>query len=139
MREIKFRAWSGEEMYKDFQNSPPTLIADLISGTTIGQSPYIKGWILMQFTGLHDKNGKAIYEGDVVEWDSLLMDCITTEKRRVEIKYVANYHEYLTDDPSRGVSAIFTFPRTSNAQTIEVVGNIYENPNLITGKKDLYE
>ena len=129
MREIKFRAWRKSSEYMDYD--PIKLI--------VNDAFDDKDQIFMQFTGLHDKNGKAIYEGDVVEWDSLLMDCITTEKRRVEIKYVANYHEYLTDDPSRGVSAIFTFPRTSNAQTIEVVGNIYENPNLITGKKNLYD
>src|SRR3990167_10190658 len=136
MREIKFRALRKSGEYMDYD---PHVGCAGSEDYEVNDAFDDKDQIFMQFTGLHDKNGKAIYEGDVVEWDSLLMDCITTEKRRVEIKYVANYHEYLTDDPSRGVSAIFTFPRTSNAQTIEVVGNIYENPNLITGKKDLYE
>jgi len=133
MRKIKFRNWAGNQkkMYysDDFsfeflENSCYVLLNGEVVGDTDWKKP-------MQFTGLKDRNGKEIYEGDIVEWDSLLMDGITTEKRRVEIRYLAKYHEYLPNDQSRGVNVLFTFPRTSNAQTIEVIGNIHENSELL--------
>ena len=61
-REIKFRAWDdvSEKMlnWNDFldTNMKNTFIA-----------PESTGLILMQYTGLHDKNGKEIYEGDLVQ------------------------------------------------------------------------
>ena len=61
-REIKFRAWDevSEKMlnWNDFldTNMKNTFIA-----------PESTGLILMQYTGLHDKNGKEIYEGDIVQ------------------------------------------------------------------------
>lgn len=62
-REIKFRAWDevSEKMlnWNDFldTNMKNTFIA-----------PESTGLILMQYTGLHDKNGKEIYEGDIVKY-----------------------------------------------------------------------
>lgn len=126
MREIKFRAWVNGEMIKDWYRVIPDRDGRLLS------RPYLViADSVMQYTGLKDKNGKEIYEGDVVEWDSLLADCITTEKRRIEIKYRAEYWEYLPNDPSRGGKAGFDLPGTSNMHTLEVIGNIYENPELL--------
>lgn len=61
MREIKFRAWNGDAMeYGGFSvhaSSGQIIAAPFITRVT-------KDAPLMQFTGLHDKNGKEIYEGD---------------------------------------------------------------------------
>jgi hypothetical protein len=58
MREIKFRAWDGEKMI--FPSDPDTY-SKFVRGELV-----CPGVILMQYTGLEDKNGKEIYEGDIV-------------------------------------------------------------------------
>jgi uncharacterized phage protein (TIGR01671 family) len=63
MREIKFRAWS-----KEFGMSPATTLANMLQ-VVARRDPHDypdELMTLMQFTDLKDKNGKEIYEGDVV-------------------------------------------------------------------------
>lgn len=128
MRQIKFRAWDVEakRMYpvafpswngmietRDGDHTHPTFW--LSDG-----GPEEQG-ILMQFTGLLDKNGKEIYEGDVclVEKNGIV----------VNARVVFNHGAF-----------VFKFNDISNwklvnrggPKTCEVIGNIYENPSLPT-------
>jgi len=103
MREIKFRAW-------EYLNKEKT------RGQMIDFFPYAGDGVkrddivLMQFTGLKDKNGKEIYEGDVV-WDL---------GRSLEVKIPNFFVENFDDGDFR------------KNGTGEVIGNIYENPELLT-------
>ena len=84
--------------------------------------------ILMQFTGLHDKNGKEIWEGDVVRWQ-----WIGRKKQKfgppAEVKMATLYEGY--DNKGRtGWIAADCFVD----EKCEVLGNIYENPELLNEK-----
>jgi|SaaInlLV_10m_DNA_2_1039722.scaffolds.fasta_scaffold41397_2 hypothetical protein len=85
--------------------------------------------IWMQCTGLKDKNGKLIYEGDIIQplaEASFYGDATAEYKRRVFRKFVIRIPEvYMTILPGG----------TIREDTIEIIGNIYENPELLTIKK----
>ena len=61
MRVIKFRVWDGENMI-----SPDTIDRHGVARWITDSIPNMSKK-LMQFTGLHDKNGKEIYEGDIIQ------------------------------------------------------------------------
>jgi len=97
-REIKFRAW--DKRFKEMRYDNEDLI-------------------LLQFTGLKDKNGKEIYEGDIIEWDAFT-GCKIKKRRRTEVGY------YIREWASE-----FTFPTIVHKKSLEVIGNIYENKDLL--------
>lgn len=108
MREIKFREWSTK--YKEmidwevFKNK-----TDL--GAVLNNE--YENIIHMQYTGLKDKNGKEIYDGDIIIW---------SEKR-----YKIVWHEKIAGFvmENNGIE------RPDIEFDIEIIGNIYENPELI--------
>jgi uncharacterized phage protein (TIGR01671 family) len=125
MREIKFRAWDKKEnkmqqvvqiLYGHEASNYP-LSVDFFRSV---KSRLIKDIELMQYTGLKDKNGKEIYEGDILFFGSVDEGCGDT----YEVMWVKNgfkarwihtgkeYFEELDD-------------------TFEVIGNIYENKELL--------
>lgn len=101
MREIKFRAWRQEE--KTMSN-----IFDVIDDTR--EIDYDLD-IVMQYTGLHDKNGKEIYEGDIVD----------TPYDKSYIRWERGGFVFAND----GNDGLFCMDES------EVIGNIYENPELL--------
>ena len=69
-----------------------------------------------QFTGLSDKNGVKIFEGDIVEY----------EGKRYSINYLPHYARFSAVKPNT-VFCVFAYQRG------EVIGNIYDNPELTGG------
>lgn len=148
-REIKFRAWDGEKMhilensglqYYDFEGSYSLgFTVDGYSGFWAHEQYEIstkiaKEFPIMQYTGLKDKNGKEIYEGDIVA-------C-------VQNKFGEGEHEYWSVEFEEASFVVFnqvnstriielidgeTVFNTYGANYIncEVIGNIYENPELL--------
>lgn len=123
-RDIKFRAW----------RTP-------FSGSKFGQK-YLYGsnvfsfynmkpdqYKLEQFTGLTDVNGTEIYEGDIVRMHVIIL---SPDDKIGVVKY----------SPQYGYSIYFTSGRmarqeywaTGDKHTIEVIGNIHENPELLEEK-----
>ena len=106
MREIKFRAWE-----KEFKN----MVYDILAGK---ESPF-RYCELMQYTGLKDKNGKEIYEGDIVKYDynsTPIEHCL----------------EAVTFDQEWGCWKLGTYMlEPTIKKTLEIIGNIYENSDLL--------
>lgn len=71
MREIKFRAWDGENMNSEFIIVDTAWMMNKEVGCPVNagfknMQEQAENWIIMQYTGLKDKNGKEIYEGDLL-------------------------------------------------------------------------
>lgn len=140
MREIKFRVWDKkikEMFYQDdikisYAPNTDTELTDLYCffESLIHRNYNKKGflidtdgipdnrYILMQYTGLQDKKGKEIYEGDILEWDE-------------DSTYGYNYDKHIVEEfnnPCNGVVGL-SVPQYPDFYTI--IGNIYENPELI--------
>lgn len=124
MREIKFRAW--DKINKEWNN---TFLFDkdgkiFASGRDYEDGINTFNLELMQFTGLLDKNGKEIYEGDIVEWKYLQ----TWHKN--EVRWVGGGFVVTTS----GFKDDLNEPQDLSLVSIlncEIIGNIYEHNHLI--------
>jgi len=130
MREIKFRCFDKlrNEMYWptslhcDYKGKSP-----FKSIRFTGDSP--DDSIIMQYTGLKDKSGKEIYEGDIV----LIEGC----KQVIEWSVSNSEHQghgECTTDTFVGFSLGFWGRSKNRFNECEVIGNIHENPNLLDTK-----
>jgi len=129
-REIKFRAWNGDEMvtltnaglqYFDFEGSYAlSFVVDGYSGFWSHEqydtmSEKASKFPIMQYTGLKDKNGKEIYEGDIIGRTTIADRIVYFDNCGFRTKKINN-------------NRVLDFFVDAFDQ---VVGNIYENPNLI--------
>lgn len=119
MREIKFRAWNPVDM---------EMIADPLVYDDVGINDNFENfkddeYYLMQFTGLLDKEGKEIYEGDIVRYNMIdgedicevFWDVGTVKMKFRESEEWQGYSVNVEDVSKR----------------VEVIGNIYESPELL--------
>lgn len=127
MREYKFRAW--DETEKHMYNWENLFNQNLKNIFTI---PEQCGYNIMQYTGLHDENGKEIYEGDIIEfsYDMFVGNFDTfVAKGKVVFEEGAFYVEAFENERTTEGEAYLLY--SINLDTIEVIGNIYENKELI--------
>lgn len=126
MREIKFRAWYQNKMHYNItkahyeHNEMSGHEGDLWDF-----NEWLKWSKVMQYTGLKDKNGKDIYEGDIV---ALALKPYHNEKRQC-IQRIPNIEEFLDWNDDVTIKEFF--------EDFEVIGNIFENnerlsPSTIT-------
>lgn len=131
----KFRAWEPDTK---FMNDQVRVTSNRFGdGEILVEATDGFGWIevkpeyLMQSTGLEDKNGVEIFEGDIVKVtdEDEEYSYISVVKNYAEEGYPAFDIEYPSDweYESNALSTIMS----GGYETIEVIGNIYENPELL--------
>jgi uncharacterized phage protein (TIGR01671 family) len=134
MREIKFRAWDKKDkrMIVDKQGFIPLIVTNK-SVFKLDPTSEKDRWIeidknrfeLMQYTGLKDKNGKEIYEGDIIKSNS-------HKPTTFKIEFIEGGFCATQNDKDYPLDINHFYP--SVGCMIEVIGNIYENPELLESK-----
>lgn len=81
-----------------------------------------------QFTGLHDKNGKEIYEGNVVQMDSF-------SPSNMEVRF--DNGGFCLSTPDNPYMTDIHYVHHAGRKQATIIGNIYENPDLITSNPSL--
>ena len=148
MREIKFRAWDGENMWYpntktvdgnftmvSFYNNPKSIkwgLYDVKYGHRLISGEHDK---LMQYTGLKDSEGVEIYEGDIIE--STGVDIRTNKSKKYQrpagLRYRVIWHDcryMIKGFHKRSHKSILT-SQIIYATSFIVIGNIHENPDLL--------
>ena len=131
-RELKFRAWNGQEMGYELWNGE--------------DYPHVNDWLnnspfdIMQYTGLKDKRGTEIYEGDIIKDHGdigLYKDGLSEVSFYAGAFGVTHYYD-LTHLPLSGFDTVWESNDCEGYEekdiwlaNLEIIGNIYENPKLI--------
>lgn len=137
-REIKFRAWDGDTMFVfSLENM-------------VDEARWIKqhDWKVMQYTGLKDRNGKEMWEGDICRvntWESN-PDIYRNHPNLFKVFWSENSakFEFYSPDEMWGKTldgkeretdiGIDVFLEINEDDQWEIIGNIYENPDLLGGE-----
>lgn len=131
MKEIKVRAWDTkfQKMYYSHGDGDECQRVQLFHGNWEVDTMFPSGddagtipcdgehAVLMEYTGLKDKNGKEIYEGDILALDGDVVAPVTFMDGAFQ----------LIADSSQGRSPFIQ----ERAKRYEIIGNIYENPDLL--------
>lgn len=130
-REIKFRIWRAPDEYTkvSWMESWDSLLNYSMSDIFQLDNP---DDVLEQFTGLKDRNGKDIYEGDILAWHSNIyrkQDWVGL------VLYRGAGFAVQESDKSYSSPEWLDCACRKDANIIEVIGNIHENPELLEADK----
>ena len=139
MKEIKFRAWdkvNQEYIYFDFSNIygyegeiSGVLLPD--GNTLLNDNEKInENLIIEQFTGLHDKNGKEIYEGDILEFVLNTKYGLIHKRGVMDWDGINPWVGFLPKHNGEQ-QGLYILDFSVEGWNRKVIGNIYENPELL--------
>lgn len=128
MREIKFRG-KHVNTFKYNKHLDGTWVYGYLIDKNYINSPELEGEFFIdentvgQFTGLHDKNGKEIYEGDIVEYKDF-SNGMYLFKEQPKARGVIKIDNLLNGIYLKGMG-------TFEGNKAEIIGNIHDNPDLL--------
>lgn len=128
MRQIKFRCWDKDK--KEWGNliMARSEAKPCVLSLSIPENDHLD---IMQFTGLLDKNGKEIYEGDVLHYEFDTTDsCCEQTHIDAEVRWYRDC--WVLENVTKGKHKIYDFAGMIFPwEEREIIGNIYENPSLL--------
>lgn len=128
-REIKFRVWNGSMEYKIMVGYLGVFyVQGMDEKDLASMSPFntkLHSDFVMQYTGVNDKNGKEIYEGDIVRFKSWRDALQGYEDKTMEVAYQRGFY-----------SPLVSFGYEPQSKEYEVIGNIFESPEFISEHKE---
>lgn len=134
MREIKFRAWDKElnRMCDVIQLGVRDIIVNSIEEDEISGFLPIDRFEIMQYTGLKDKNGTEIYEGDIIRTHENRIQKVIWNNNGFKLEY--KFKRSYLGESYWEIRKDIELSETHNKRWgIEVIGNIYENPEFLEG------
>lgn len=132
MRELKFRAWDAKAQHM-FLNDYLNRIAERSGNQLSTQWPiqtllHDESLIFMQYIGIHDRNGVEIYEGDLLR--NYKLNPQDRVYNRIPIFEVSSCIDQLSGYKFQLID-VFRKNASASPQNTEVIGNIYQNPELL--------
>ena len=130
----KYRAWhkTWEEMCKVKRirfNDEENITTVFVVGKTSGSNAYLKDVKLMQSTGLKDNKGKEIFEGDILACET------DDEVINVNVFWDEEHALFMFESKKYNEQEPLAELVENNTYPFEIIGNIYENPELLEDKE----
>nr|DAE16067.1 MAG TPA: YopX protein [Myoviridae sp. ctdv95]DAF61604.1 MAG TPA: YopX protein [Siphoviridae sp. ctzEO1] len=127
----KYRAWDSakKEMFKDTFAITESGQVVVVEQESVASSPdyvFVEHLVIMQSTGLVDKNGKEIFDGDILDYKG----------RKALVRWHGSYASFIyrfVDEPHKRNAE--WKPLYLAYMKCEIIGNIYDNPELLEDKE----
>lgn len=124
---LRFRAWDKD--FKEMVQVDALVFEEQIIKATYKNGNVVKedlkNYVLMQSTGLTDKNGKEIFEGDILSIET------DEENVKLEVSWDSKHALFVFESKKYNAKDALGELFEGNPYPFKIIGNIYENPELV--------
>lgn len=124
----KFRVWDGEQMHEPPHGWVINCDGEVCFSTHDGPAP-AEGFVALLYTGLDDAEGRPVYEGDICEYENYVLEM---KQYRFVVGYDKGTLRWTRNHVDKHINSWPNLRHVSGGDcNLEVVGNRYENPDLL--------